>query len=148
MLSQSAKAQYTKAYQEVLLWTSATTYTSYRCENQPKLVNTESELIWKVGSNEIHLPRTSNITFTFPINPDDDAIKEIHRDGSVLLKGNELTISDVPAGTPLLMYDLEGRMVKKELTSAAGDATLTLSGIRRGTYIVRCGNINFKFQKQ
>lgn len=77
---------------------------------------------------------------------DDDAIRSQKDAASLIATRDMVSAQSLPAGTTLGIYSADGRCVAQQKASN-GNANISISGFSHGTYIVRAGNVSFKFMK-
>lgn len=76
----------------------------------------------------------------------EDAINSLNGAANLVVANEMVSAQSLPAGTMIGIYTADGRCVASQKASN-GNANLSISGFSHGTYIVRAGNISFKFMK-
>ena len=97
------------------------------------------------GDHELRLPMSTVQRYTYTDSP--DAITTVELKPVVLFKGNEIALSNHPAGTVAMVYNVSGMLVKRA-TSTGGDATISLAELPKGVYVITIGSSTYKFMKR
>ena len=129
---------------KVLVWENDGSYTVYMCSDQPEVYIEKESLVLSVNNTKVLYPANEVRRFTFA---DDNLtpIEETKVNGSFNITENVIQVFDLK-GNDVSIYDMSGRMVSKEHVSG-GNVELKISDLQKGVYVVKAGNINFKFQK-
>lgn len=148
-MSVAARAQYwdsVKKITQVLVWNADGTYAAYRCADHPVVKVVDREFILRVNGTEVIFPADEARKFTF----DDEQLTPV--EGTTMQGSFDVTQDAVKAdglkpGTAVEVYDLNGRRVATA-KAAAGSASVDISALSRGVYVVKAGSTNFKFMKR
>lgn len=63
------------------------------------------------------------------------------------IDGSQVNVTGMAAGSALYICDMSGRMIKSTRASQSGDASIDISSLSRGVYIVTDGKTSSKFVK-
>ena len=131
----------------VLVWNTDGTYVAYNCSHHPEMKTDSVNITLTVGDSiSVYYPLNEVRRLTF----DDEGltpVEQVAKQGVVSINQQSVIISDLKAGTTVVVYDANGRMVAKS-KSANGQANVNISRLPYGVYVVRAGNVNFKFLKR
>lgn len=136
-------------YTRVLVWDDAGTYTTLLCVDHPTVRIVGNDLVITVNGATLSYAAERVRKFTFPANgegQEDDGMEMVKEGVTVHLTVTELTLTKLPEGTMLRIYDAAGRL---RLTQAAvgGCVHVVLGDLPPGIYVVQAGKSNFKFQR-
>lgn len=76
------------------------------------------------------------------------AIEETVTPGGMNFMGDHIDLSGLPAGSDVCIYGVGGQLYLKTVADADGNATIDLTSLLRGVYIVKANNISTKITKK
>lgn len=129
---------------KLLVWENDDTYTIYMCSDHPEVYIEKESLVLSVNNTKVLYPANEVRRFTFA----DDSltpIEETKLNGSFNITENLIQVFDLH-DSDVSIYDMSGRLVRKERV-IDGMLDLNISDLQKGVYVVKAGNVNFKFQK-
>ena len=75
-------------------------------------------------------------------------IEETVTPGGMNFMGDHIALSGLPAGSDVCIYGVGGQLYLKTVADADGNATIDLTSLLRGVYIVKANNISTKIAKK
>ena len=134
-------------FTQVLVWNTDGTFTAYKCADHPAVYPDSTGLVLKVNDTQVVFPLNEVRKFTF----DDDQLSDIEetaqRNGTYEITQNYIKVDDLKAGTVVAIYDVNGKLAIQKQASD-GSASIDISSLSHGVYVVKAGNTNFKFMKR
>ena len=131
----------------VLVWNNDGKYNVFKCSDHPEVTVDSLFLSISVGASTVlQFPADEVRKFTF----DDEQmtpVEQVNKQALFDILPDAILVSDLPKGSAVLVYDANGRLRSKAKVSD-GQARVNTSALRRGVYVVKAGNTNFKFLKR
>lgn len=122
------------------------------CAERPQIVIEEEELVIKSPTTNVVLPRDTYFRMFFPkMDPDlEDAVRTASADADAHLRlgADAIVVEGLKAGTVLHVYTIDGKLVGTHTTTDEGNANMSTTNLQPGTYVLRAGSLNLKFQKR
>ena len=87
------------------------------------------------------------VNFTF-MKAEYLAVEDIAGDGTKVsfgLNANTLDVAGLPGADEIAVYDMTGKLCVRVASDSNGVASVDISGLEKGVYIVSAGNNTFKF---
>ena len=134
-----------KRVTQVVVWNADQTYTVYKCADQPTINMQDDQMVLTVNDTQVYYPANEVRKFTF----DDGSLTPVERtkkQATFDITQERIVVSDLGQGS-VNVYDANGRQMAAA-KSEGGQATVNISQLRRGVYVVKAGNTNFKFLKR
>lgn len=117
---------------------------SFALADDPVVKNTASELTVESTASSITVPFTDLVNYTFS-ETGIDAVKEITTEETHSYRDGKVTFTGLTPGSQILVFSMDGREVLRSNADADGFASVDLSVLGSGVYIVRTGSSSFKF---
>lgn len=120
----------------------------YLLSAQPKLTFSGAQLVVKSDAYEAayDLAQLDRYYFIRTVTDGIDATQDVQ--GVLSQSGDRLSFSGLLSGTVVAVYSTTGAAVSSVKAGDDGRATLSLSGMPRGVYVVKYGNVSTKIQKR
>ena len=132
----------------VLVWNVDSTFTAFKCADQPVVRPDATGLIIEVNGTQITFPLNEARKFTFATDEQVAAgIENPVNNGTYEITQNGISVEDLKDGTVIAIYDISGKTVARK-QAVGGSASIDTSSLPHGVYVVKAGNINFKFMKR
>ena len=94
---------------------------------------------------ETTVPITDIVTFYYVKNNASAIDNKASKQPSILLDGDYIYIEGVPENEPTRVYAINGVWVKTKIVWDGNKSIVDLHGLERGFYILKTGNVSFKF---
>ncbi len=122
---------------------------SYLFENSPfAMIEGDDLKITEVATmQEVVFPISDLINMTFEREEIPDGIKPLLDAGKVAfgLTRSTLDAYGLEPGTELFIYDADGKLMIAGNSGSSREASLDISSLEKGVYVVKAGNYSFKF---
>ncbi len=134
--------------QKLVVWFKDGRKTGYDLVERPKTFFVDNKL-------EI---RTAYITATYPLqNVQKYTFEDLANDVQhplddqhtlVRQQGNRLLLENLPAGTPVLVYDANGKLLSRLTAEQQALTDVSLDSYPNGVYLIKVGDVSYKIVKQ
>ena len=131
---------------QVLVWSSDSTYTVYKCADNPTVYADETGLVLSVNGTQVVFPGNEVRKFTFA-DEASTGVENAVAKGTYEITQNLVKVDGLVAGTLVAIYDTGGRLVTQS-KAVTGNVAIDISSLSHGVYVVKAGSTNFKFMKR
>lgn len=131
----------------LLLWKADNKCVSVLLDKQPTVKFTADEINITTLDGIISFPANEIRRFTYGYDP--VAIENVKAAGGFefSFKGNTLRISHLPGGSPVEVFDTEGKQTASARTDGSGNTAISFAAMPTGVYVVKTQSGNFKISK-
>ncbi len=138
-----------REYTYVVIWETDSTCNVYKSSDNPIIIPTADYLSLRVNGTEVQYPANKPFRITFSKTPDiDTAVEEVITKGMYEITQTQVSITGLDKTVKnASIYSVDGKQVLGAKTEN-GTVTLNISDFKAGIYVVKCGDVNFKFLKK
>lgn len=118
---------------------------SFNLSSQPKTTFTETEIVIASNEQNISLPLSEVVRYTFS-DKDNLGISSLPTKGvSVFQDAEDIRIIGVQSGELVSLYSVGGTLLTFKKSNTKGEVSIPLNGFPQGIYIVKTSNMKYKF---
>lgn len=116
----------------------------FALEEKPSVRILKDEVVIFISNKYISYSLSDNLKFKFEQIDNDTGITSTKSEPTFRIKGSTLYINNAFPYTNIYLFDIQGRLLKRELSTSEGSCCLSL--IRGKIYIIKIGKIKFKIR--
>ena len=116
-------------------------------EEEPTITFSGDNIVIKTSSTEVTYAMETVSYFNYEDNAA-TSISGVEVADGVRVNGDIIAISGLPAGSKVFVYAAGGQICISEVANENGEATLNITSLARGVYIVNANNISTKITKK
>lgn len=119
---------------------------TYYLSARPTVTFSGSNLVLKTSDVEVNYPIADIVEITFDLSTE---IQKIKSDSQIsfTINGNEIVANGLNKGEKMQLYTVDGKQVASTTTNADGAASVDISSLGRGAYVVKAGKKSYKILK-
>lgn len=131
---------------ELLMTTKSGKTASFSLGNKPKVTMNATDVVIAFNGMTVHYPLQDFVSFRF--TDDMVGVTDIRRDAvRYSVSQSALSVEGLEAGARLAVYTQGGVLLSSATSAADGKASVSMSGLPKGVYIIKAGDKSFKIQK-
>lgn len=124
----------------------ATEYSIAKANVSRILLEAEQVVVVPVEGDQVAYDKANITRVELNAEMNGNAIGSLRGIASLRVGGDYVSAQSLPAGSAIAIYTTDGRCISSQ-KAANGNASLPISGLGHGTYIVRAGKLSLKFTK-
>lgn len=133
--------------QKLVVWMKGGEKVYYNLAEEPRTTFNGSLLNITTNTVSASYQRTNILRYTFEGNS--TAIAAPQQKGLVFAQDNDgLTLSNLPGGTPVALYDMAGRLLQSYTAEAGKTLEISLTNRPTGVYVVQMKGHSLKITKR
>jgi len=146
LLAVPVGSAYADGISELLLTTRSGKAASFSLDSRPKVTMTATDVVLAFDGMEVRYPLKDFVRFCFL--GDEVGVADIRKDAvRYSVTPSEVKAEGMNAGDRLAVYTQGGVLLASATSAADGRASVSVSGLPKGVYIVKAGDKSFKIQK-
>ena len=141
-------ANFAQSINDVVVWKK--NGDSFICSlaEKPKITYENNYYTIKSSENKTEILFTDIWKVTFYKNESTKVQNELAEKSSLSFKGDDVSVKGAKPNELVALYSVSGKLIAKERVNSFGDATLSLSSLPNGIYIIKTSFSNFKITKK
>lgn len=139
-----------RIYTVMTIYTKDGAVYEFQLFDKPEVTFQGRNLCVHTDKNDVSIPLSDLHHYNFEMGLN-NAIKEVNSGANPdvnLNENGEITVRQLPEGTIIHVYSLDGKQVLAKTVPASGTCTFSLSVLPAGAYIVKANDITYKILKR
>lgn len=130
------------------VWTGPEASTLYVFSARPVVKFTPTEIQVVAREAEFSIDKHEYVKFTFEESDIDDGIRQLSDSPTVTFDNGSVTLSNLPEGSTVSAYSINGTLVQQAKANAQGHANVNINNQPSGVYVIRSKAGAFKLLKK